>query len=89
MAEHNIAVGHSALFSILPANLFPIFFLIFQENEFIVQVLSDFYPNLFSVVWLASNRETLDCIGDITDGIFLRLSVFGLDSGVLIVFLHG
>ncbi len=48
---------------IFPMNYFPIFLLIFEENAFMIEILTNLYYYLGCVVRFTTNVETLDGVG--------------------------
>ena len=89
MTERDVTIGDWTFIFLNPANFLPVFFLVLEEDELIVQILTHFDSDLFSVVRHAPHCETLHSISDIPYSIFLSISVFGFDSCILVIIIAG
>lgn len=84
MSLQNISIAHPASV-ISPVNFLPIFFLIFQEDNFMIQVLPNFNNNFRTVIGHTSKRKTFNAICYVSDSIYLGLWIFRLDSSLEII----
>jgi hypothetical protein len=80
MTLHYSFAINPTFIGVSPANSFPIFLLIFKEDILIIKILSHFYANVVCVIRLASNTKSLDCISNISDSIFLCLSILAFHA---------
>lgn len=84
----NVPVGYLATIVGQPANPLPILLLIFQEDPFVFEVLSDFDHDVAGIIHLAADIECLYRVGNIPDGILLSLTILDWEMGIVIVLLN-
>ncbi len=75
MTLHYSFAINPTFIGISPTNSFPIFLLIFKENILIIKILSHFNANIICVIGLTSNTKSFNCISNISNSIFLCLSI--------------
>lgn len=88
MAIGNASVADFASVVTEPSDLLPVLLLVFQEDTLVLQIFPDLHHDIRGVVHFAADVECFDGIGDISDGIFLCLSVLDWHFSLFVILIN-
>ena len=87
MALRNFTICDLASIASEPPDFLPIFFLILQENLFVLKIFPYFDNDVVGIIHFASNVKGLNGISDIPYGVGFSSAVFDGKTSLFVVFI--